>query len=175
MNIDQFNKWLAPLTNLAVLVGLLLIVVELRQNEESIELDRRLALIDSTHNDFSSFGDLRQLVIADPSIAELYIRGGNGEQLSDVDGLRFWYLCLEVHWSAVLMYDRAMQLERRDYADATVSYIHSTLRREGMKSCWERAKGIYESWGYDEFVEAVDRKYEVETDTAREGDEPQES
>ena len=86
------------------------------------------------------------MLVTDPSVADLYIRGANGEELSEVDELRFRSLCNDLHWSAVLMYDRAVQLERQMYAKATVSWVMNTLKRNGMKSCWDRAKDNYSSF-----------------------------
>ena len=157
MDLEKLNKWLTPLTNLAVLFGLFLIVVELRQNQESMALDRRLAALDSTHLDFSNVGELRRMVIIDPAVADLYIRGTNGEKLTEVDQLRFWYICQDLHWSAVMMYDRAVNLGMDEYAEATVDWIKRTLNRKGMKSCWDNQKVAYVSYGYSDFVDAVDR------------------
>lgn len=156
MKLDRLNQWLTPLTNVAVLIGLILIIVELQQNQQSMELDRKLAMLDSTHMDISNLRDFRSKVIADPVLADLYIRGSNGEELTEVEKLRFVYMCQDLYWSAVLMHDRAFKLGMYEYSDATVAWIGRTLRRKGMKECWDYQKAGYVSWGYGEFVDAVD-------------------
>ena len=40
MNLDRLNDWLTLLTNVGVLVGIFLLVIELRQNQEILELDQ---------------------------------------------------------------------------------------------------------------------------------------
>ena len=51
------------------------LVVELRQNQEAMELDRKIALLDSAKIDFTSFSEQRGKIINDPKIAELYLAG----------------------------------------------------------------------------------------------------
>ncbi len=58
------------------------------------------------------------------------------------------------------MHDRAVKLGMDEYSDATVAWVTRSLRREGMKSCWDYQKAAYVSWGYAEFVKAVDEARE---------------
>ena len=44
MNLDQLNKWLTLLANTGVLVGLFVVILELRQNDESLNAQIHFSL-----------------------------------------------------------------------------------------------------------------------------------
>lgn len=156
MNHEILDRWLTPLTNLAVLAGIILIVVELKQNQESMELEQRLALLESQQTDFGTLSELRSQLIEDPALAQLFMRGANGEDLDETDMFRFRYLCQNWFWAAVLMHDRSARLGREGYPQATVEWMRATLSRPGLNDCWQDTKGLYSLWGFDDFVQAVD-------------------
>jgi hypothetical protein len=156
VNIKNIEKLLTPLTNLAVLIGVVFLVIELRQNQEAMELDRKIALLDSAQIDFMSFSEQRGKVINDPKIAELYLAGAAGKELSETSKFRFTYLCLDLYWAAILMNERATALNRPIHAAATIQWVQSTLQRKGMRSCWNDVKKTFLFWGYNDFVDAVD-------------------
>lgn len=156
MKKEMIDRWLTPVTNLAVLAGILLILVELKQNQEALELEQTLALLESQQTDFGAFSDLRNQVIQDPAIAQLWLAGSNGEELSDLDAYRFRQSCQNWLWTAVLMHDRSIRLGREGYPEATIEWVRSALERPGLKDCWQSTKGLYSLWGYDDFVQAVD-------------------
>ena len=156
MNAERLDRWLTPITNLAVLVGLILIVVELKQNQDTLELEQELALLESQQTDFNALSELRNLVIEDPELTQLMLTGISGEELSETDALRFRYLCQNWFWSAVLMYDRSVRLGRQGYPEATISWMRSTIEAPGLNACWQDTKSFYRLWGFGEFVDAVD-------------------
>jgi hypothetical protein len=156
MKKETIDRWLTPATNLAVLAGILLILVELKQNQEALELGQTLALLESQQTDFGAFSDLRNQVIQDPALAQLWLAGSNGEELSAVDAYRFRQSCQNWMWTAVLMHDRSIRLGREGYPEATVEWVRSAIKRPGLKDCWQSTKGLYSLWGFDDFVRAVD-------------------
>jgi hypothetical protein len=156
MRSETIDRWLTPVTNLAVLAGILLILVELKQNQETLELEQTLALLDSQQTDFEAFRDLRNQVIEDPELAQLWLAGANGEDLSDVDAYRFRQSCQNWLWTAVLMHDRSTRLGREGYPEATVEWVRSAINRPGLNDCWQSTKSLYSLWGFQDFVRAVD-------------------
>lgn len=156
MKFKKINRWLTLATNVAVLVGLLLILIELKQNQEGLALDRTIALLDSQQADFSSFSDLRNLAIQDPEFAQLWLDGASGKELSTVDAYRFRQACQNWLWTAVLMHERASRLDHQGHPEATVAFVRSAIERPGLNNCWQSTKGLYSLWGFDNFVQKVD-------------------
>ncbi len=156
MNNERIDRWLTLATNLAVLVGIFLILLELKQNQESLELDQTLALLESQQTDFAAFSQLRNLVIQDPAFAQLWLDGSNGEELSTLDAYRFRQSCQNWMWTAVLMHDRSTHLGREGYPEATVAFVRSAIERPGLNNCWQSTKSLYSLWGFEDFVQAVD-------------------
>lgn len=154
--MNKLNKWLTLLTNIGVLVGIFLLVVELRQNQEVLELDQKVTMLDSAHIDVSRFADWRAKFINDPETAKLFVDGTSGTELDEVSKFRFSLLCNDLFWAAALMYERSVLLDRTVYKDATVSWMRQTIQQTGVSTCWEEMKDVYTLWGYGEFVDMVD-------------------
>jgi hypothetical protein len=158
MNTKNIDRWLTPATNLAVLAGLLLILIELKQNQEALELDQTLASLESLQADFGSFSALRNQVIQDPALAQLWLDGSNGKELSAVDAYRFRQVCQNWMWTAVLMHNRSTKLGREGYPEATVEFVRSAIERPGLNDCWKSTRSLYALWGFEDFVQAVETK-----------------
>ncbi|MEO0574487.1 MAG: hypothetical protein AAF004_03425 [Pseudomonadota bacterium] len=156
MKNKTVDRWLTPATNLAVLVGILLILVELKQNQEVLELEQTLALLESQQADFEAFREQRNQVIEDPELAQLVLDGASGKELSAVDAFRFLQSCQNWIWTGVLMHDRSSRLGREGYPEATVQWFRSAIEQPGLKNCWQSTKSIYALWGFEDFVLAVD-------------------
>lgn len=99
------------------------LVIELRQNQEAMDLDRKIALLDTAQVDFISFSEQCGKLIRAPEVAKLYIDGRAGMELNEVDKLRFHYLYMNLYWAAVLMHERADTLGRLAHAEATATWI----------------------------------------------------
>ena len=166
MRHETIDRWLTPVTNLAVLAGILLILVELKQNQDSLELEQTLALLEAQQTDFEAFSALRNQVIQDEDMAKLWLAGSNGEKLSALDTYRFRQSCQNWMWTAVMMHDRSTRLRREGYPEATVAFMRSAIEKPGLQDCWQSTKQIYSLWGFDDFVQAIDAEgSSVETET----------
>ena len=156
MNLNKLNKRLTLLTNIGVLAGIFLLVIELRQNQEILELDQKVTLLDSAHIDVLRFADWRAKFINDPETAKIFLDGTSGRELDDVASFRFNLLCNDLFWAAALMYERSVLLDRSDYEEATVQWVRQTIQETGISTCWEDLKDVFSLWGYGNFVEIVD-------------------
>ncbi len=81
MNYAKLNSWLSLLANLGVIAGIVFLGMEIEQNN-------KLLRAESTFNMLQNRQSLRTQVFEDPEIAELMVKGQNGELLSDVDQYR---------------------------------------------------------------------------------------
>ena len=157
MDYDKLNRWLTLVTNMAVVAGIFLLVVELRQNQESLELDSRLAALESSHLDVSRFTEWRANFINDPQTTKLFLDGVAGQELTDVDRFRFNALCNDLFWAAALMHERSVVLGRLEYESATVTWMQQIISEPGTEACWQELRGVYVLWGYSDFVDAVEQ------------------
>ena len=157
MDMDSLNKWLTLVTNIAVVAGIFLLVVELRQNQESMAMEAQRAALESSHLDVSRFTDWRAKFINDPETTELFLSGVAGEELSEADKFRFDAICNDLFWAAALMHERSTTLGRLTYENATVEWMRQTLGIPSIESCWRDMRDMFKLWGYSEFVDAVER------------------
>ena len=81
MDSDRLNRWLTLGANIAVLVGIALLVVELRQNQDVMRAQ--------TRNDITQ-GELTLLLSTaeNQELADIVVRANNGEELTPAEQLR---------------------------------------------------------------------------------------
>ena len=75
MNTDHVNKWLNLGANLAVLIGIALLVFELQQNRQIVRAQTRAEIS-------SELTNLLSQVAGDPQLANLIRRADNGDDLT---------------------------------------------------------------------------------------------
>jgi hypothetical protein len=66
MDSDRLNRWMTLLANLGVLVGIFLVLIELRQNTESAELQAAQSYVNLSH-------ELDFRIVDDPSLIGLFV------------------------------------------------------------------------------------------------------
>ena len=82
MDSDRFNRWLTLGANLAVLVGLVFLVVEIKQNNDMMRAQ--------TRNEISvQLVDLLSQVATSDELSSLLLRAESDESLSDEDEVQF--------------------------------------------------------------------------------------
>ena len=147
MNNDRVAGWLTLGANIAVLIGIVLIVVELDQNRDSIRAQ--------TRNEISSdIVQLLSMIASDGELANIRRRADAGEELSPDEGYRYILLTIANirYWENVHyqyrqgLYDR-VEFERQ--RAAIRGYIRGSAR---FSEYWCRNKDLYSP----EFVEEVD-------------------
>jgi hypothetical protein len=81
LDSDRHNRWLTLGANIAVLLGIALLVVELRQNQDVMRAQ--------TRNDITQ-GELTLLLSTaeNRELADIVVRANNGEELTAVEQLR---------------------------------------------------------------------------------------
>ena len=83
INSDKLIKWLTIGANVAILIGLLFVIFELRQNNDSLKLQSQDAIADG-------FVQLNLASISDSSVARLWVLGlHKPERLTDLEAIRF--------------------------------------------------------------------------------------
>jgi hypothetical protein len=126
---------------IAVVITLLYLAVQLRQNTRSTEHSIKRGV----HSDARAWLDK---LIENPELTDLYRAGMNGDELSSSDRLRFSMLLDQLfsHW------DHAYAFDAFDFVDN--SHIHGVLAKPGGASHWKRALSRIHSF-HPGFVEHV--------------------
>lgn len=107
MKIDKANTYLSMVTNAAVLIGLLLVIIELRQNSKSLDAQIRMSLAGAYQNNLSR-------VITDPSLAALVVKAN-----ADTTSITFPERLRIVSWQAEQL--AVLYAAYELYEDGTIS------------------------------------------------------
>jgi hypothetical protein len=84
MDPDRLNRWITLAANLGVLVGVFLLIVELRQNTESIELQAAQSYVALSH-------ELDFRIVDDPSLITLFLTPPDERTPEETRRLDRWY------------------------------------------------------------------------------------
>lgn len=84
MDSDRINRWMTLAANLGVLVGVILLIVELRQNTESTELQAAQSYVALSH-------ELDFRIVDDPSLISLFLTPPEERTPEDSARLERWY------------------------------------------------------------------------------------
>ena len=147
MNVNKVNHWLTLATNLAVVLGIGFLVVEIQQNTAAIRGQASIAVNDS-------LASLNRAIYADAEFTDIWIRGR--ESLGDLDPVereRFIAFVLERLNLAVYF----EELERSGAADAHIKWIDYMARQvRDYPGVREFVLSIEDSWsGSDELYDRL--------------------
>lgn len=114
MTIDQLNRWMTLVANIAVFAGILFLAFELRQNTVASRLE-------AASNFQDNFSEMGFFIAQNPEFADLLIKGREGENVAVAAQLR-----LTVFYGNVL----------RTWQNAYVQYLSGALGED----IWEGSK-----------------------------------
>ena len=119
MKVEKLNIWLTLGTNVAVVLGIVLLVVEVQQNTAAIRSQSSIAINDS-------LAHLNQALYGDPGFTDIWIRGRQSlDSLDPIERERFTAYVLERLNLAVY----ARELERANSEDVHIDWI-TIINRE---------------------------------------------
>ena len=81
MNTEPLHRWLTLSSNIAVLIGVVFVALEIRQNNDLMAAEARF-------NKVSMSRDAWQAMAENAEYADLLVRAGRGEKLSEADEYR---------------------------------------------------------------------------------------
>ena len=79
MGIDKWEKWVSIATNVGVLVGIVLLVIELQQNNDQLAAQARYAQFENQSYDFN------RVIFENADLATIVTKSENQEPLSEVE------------------------------------------------------------------------------------------
>ena len=96
MKLENADKWLSVIANLGVIVGIVFLAYELRQNTLATDLE-------VASNFQSSFSEIEMLISGNPEFSEILMKGRNDLELTDHERFRLanFYGNVLRHWQNV--------------------------------------------------------------------------
>ena len=96
MSLDDTNKWLSVIANLGVIIGIVFLAYELKQNTLATDLE-------IASNFQSSFSEIEMLIAGDSEFSEILLKGRNELEMSEHERFRLiiFYGNVLRHWQTV--------------------------------------------------------------------------
>ena len=154
MDSVKLNQWLTTLANFGVIVGIVFLVLEIRQTSMQIEQNTAAFSAQSIFQLNQSAGVAKRAIAQDAELAELLMRGDEDpESLTELEQARFmsWKKArfddLEAYW----LFHRKGLIDDRD-ASGMRGSICGTFAVKGSRWVWQNRPGNYTAG----FVESVE-------------------
>ncbi len=147
METDKVNRWLTLATNLAVVVGIGFLVIEVQQNTAAIRGQASIAVNDS-------LASLDRAIYADAEFTDIWLRGRDSlDNLDPVERERFNKFVRERLNLAVYI----EELERTGSADVHIQWIDNVAREiRDHPGIREFVLSIEDTWsGTDEIYDRL--------------------
>ena len=145
MNNEKLNQWLTTLANFGVIVGIIFLVVEIRQTSRQIEQNTAALSAQTIFQLNQSAGVAKRAIAQDVELAELLMRGDEDpESLTELEQARFisWkrarFDALEAYW----VFHRKGLISDRD-ASGLRGSICGTFAVKGSRWVWQNHLGNY--------------------------------
>ena len=144
--------------NFGVVVGIFVLVVEVRQNQAVLEQTQQMNLLTARNADIQQYHQWRAMLAQDEQLVQIWLDGVDGKELTPVQDVRYMLMCISTLWADASMYERSVALNRADTTARTISRdLHERIgEMPGYKSCWEATKEAIRDYGFGDFVNAVD-------------------
>jgi hypothetical protein len=138
LNTVKLNQWLTLGANFGVLAGLLLLVVELNQNHEMMRSQTR-------HEMSAGIVDLLQTPANNEQLADLILRAGRGEDLTDVEQFQFELRtnALLRYWEDVHYQYRAGLYDAVEFGKQKEAWKASLSSSVGFRRYWCKVRQLY--------------------------------
>jgi hypothetical protein len=159
MKLDDYNRWLTLLANVAVFASIMFLAIEIRQNQTAIEESNRLNILEARSLEIEHFNDWRSLLIEDPELARIWDDAMKGQTLDGIDQARFFHLCNNLVWISAGSYERSKALDRLDAANATTSIRAAMIDSSPVfHDCWFSLRDMLKDYGVGDYVNEVESR-----------------
>jgi len=153
----DLGQTISIVANVGVILGIVFLAVEVSQNQTSLEEANKINRASATSTSLNYFNDYRTLLAQDEQLAQIYISGSSGEELSNIDRLRFESLCQNYLWTYVTMHEHYLAVDEESRARGVIVSMREIIQPPGIQQCWEtRVKPYASILGYDEFLRDLD-------------------
>ncbi len=143
MNTDRLNRWLTLGANIGVLIGIVLLVIEVRQNNENLVAQAR-----ATYH--ASFSDIWGMAAEDSKLAEIIAKELGGESLTSAE-----FVQLAAYFTKALLSNQWSYLELpAEESASNLLYLKGSFDQfPTLRSVWENRQEFFNS----EFVDYMNQ------------------
>lgn len=152
----DFGQTITVLANLGVIAGIIFLAIEVSQNQASLEEANSINRANSATAALEYFNEQRVLLAQDGELAEIWLKGTSGSNLTPVEQVRFSSVCDSLLWTFVAVYQRYASLGQDFEAEGIVADARETIQRPGLSECWENNRATIIANGNAVFVESVE-------------------
>jgi hypothetical protein len=150
------HQWVQSLANIGVIASIIFLSVQVGQNRRSLDEANKINAVTLSSNALEHVNNFLALIASDEQLAQIWVKGRAGEQLTPVETARFEAYCESRIWVQAWVFRQMPSFDRPESAAAVAAQFHTTLKQPGFKACWDETKQFMSDYGYGSFVRAVD-------------------
>ena len=153
----DLGQTISILANIGVIAGIVFLGIEVRQNHVSLNEANAINRASSSATALEYLNEFRASLAQDEQLAEIWLRGSSGSELSSVEQVRFFNLCETLLWAIVASHRRFTALGQEREAEAIVGLARGSFRDPGMRECWDANRMALINRGDEALVSEVER------------------
>ena len=150
------NKW-RIVSNIAVIISLIFVIFELRQNHQALEEANLIARMESANDAYTGSTMMRQMIIDNASV---WNKANKGIPLNEGETLIRKMISHTYYFNHGQMYEQAVRLKDEKLIKARLSIPERFVPTyPGIKADWPSVKDEYIAKGYDALVAPYEREF----------------
>jgi hypothetical protein len=150
------HQWVQSLANIGVIASIIFLSVQVSQNRLSLDEANRLTSLTLSSAAMTDYNNFRTLIANDEHLAEIWLKGRAGEELTAVERERFNQICDFLIWSDAWTFRQMPGFSRPESAVAVLARERRFVNEPGVKAHWEATKQSITDYGFGDFVRAID-------------------
>ena len=160
---EHKSRW-SIISNVAVIISLIFVIFELRQNHKALEEANTIARMESANDAYTGSTTFRQMTIDN---AVVWNKANQGAPLSDVEKLIRNQISSTWYFNHGQMYEQAVRLNDEKMIKARISLPERFVpRHPGIRAYWPNVKPEYIAKGYSALIPPYEKAFK-EFDNAK--------
>ena len=157
------SRW-SIISNLAVIISLIFVIFELKQNHKALEEANMIARMESANDAYTGSTTFRQMTIDN---AVVWNKADKGEPLNEVETLIRNQISSTWYFNHGQMYEQAVRLNDEKMIKARISLPERFVPiNPGIKAYWPNVKPEYIAKGYSALIAPYEKAFR-ELDNAK--------
>ena len=160
---EQNNSW-SIVSNVAVIISLVFVIFELRQNHKALQEANTIARMESANDAYTGSTMLRQMIIDN---AVIWNKANKGIPLNEEETLIRKMISHTFYFNHGQMYEQAVRLNDDKLISARISIPERFVPTyPGIRHDWESVKPEYTAKGYSALIAPYEKSFR-ELDNAK--------
>ena len=162
---ENKNRW-SMISNLAVIISLIFVIFELRQNHKALEEANTIARMESANDAYTGSTMMRQLIIENASI---WNKANKGIPLNEDETLIRKMISHTWYFNHGQMYEQAVRLNDKKLISARISIPERFVPTyPGIRADWLSVKSEFIAKGYSALIAPYEKAFkELDNDKAK--------